>query len=50
MIAWIKRLFRHRHKWRQVRTIWPYPDGWAWHCRGCGTVLPFSADEDKPAS
>jgi hypothetical protein len=30
---------KHKHKWRSIRTIWPYPDGYGTYCRGCRTVV-----------
>jgi len=37
----VKNLFRHRHRWKTVRTIWPYPDGYADYCEGCGRLIDF---------
>lgn len=39
LIAMVAKVLKHRHKWRVVKTIWPYPHGYGTHCRGCNTVL-----------
>lgn len=27
------------HKWRVIRTIWPYPDGYGTQCKKCKMLL-----------
>ena len=35
----LSKLFKHRHKWKVVRTVWPHPDGWGTYCKGCKTLV-----------
>lgn len=39
MIRLLRRIFKHRHKFEAIRTIWPYEHGWGTHCPGCKTVV-----------
>lgn len=32
-------LFKHKHKWEMVRTIWPYAEGWGTRCKECRMIL-----------
>ena len=49
MLSWLKDLFKHQHKWRWVRVTCPYPEGLARYCKGCGTLIDFTSEEDYRA-
>ena len=36
----------HRHRWKAIRTIWPYPDGYGTYCSGCRTLLDSGQTKD----
>lgn len=38
---------RHKHKWRVIKTIWPYPYGWGTYCRGCWTVVDTGLTKEE---
>ena len=44
-IGWLKKLFKHKHRWGIIKTIWPYPDGEAVYCAKCGTILSIVPEE-----
>ena len=33
------------HKWEIIRCIWPYPDGYCWHCVKCGTSIDHGCNK-----
>lgn len=35
----LRNLFKHKHKWEIIRSIWPYKDGWGTWCVRCHTVV-----------
>lgn len=43
----LSNLFKHKHKWKVVRTKWPYPDGYGTHCKGCRTVVDTGLSKEE---
>lgn len=39
--------FKHKHKWRAIRTIWPFKDGYGTYCRGCMSVLDIGLSKEE---
>ena len=46
---WVPILFKHRHKFEVVKTIWPYPHGWGIRCSGCYMVLDTGIKDKSDA-
>lgn len=35
----VRKIFKHRHNWDIIRTIWPHADGWGTYCTKCKMVV-----------
>lgn len=38
-MGFLRDLFKHKHNWKAIKTIWPYPDGYGVYCAGCNKVV-----------
>lgn len=45
--SFFKKLFKHRHKWVLIPSIWPYPYGYMSYCKKCRTALDYFETEDE---
>jgi hypothetical protein len=35
----MRNIFKHKHHFTPIRTIWPYPKGYGVYCKSCRTLV-----------
>lgn len=43
----LKKLFKHKHKWTVIKTIWPFEHGYGTYCKGCRTLLDSGLPKEQ---